>query len=51
MFVVVIIFGNDEFARLPMLLKIESTTDISVGQLGKFQNSCFKEHLWKIAAA
>ena len=33
------------------LLKTESTTDILVGQVDKFQNSCFEEHMWKVAAA
>ena len=48
---VVTIFSNNESARPPALLKMESTTDIVVGQVDKFQNSCFKEHLWKIDAA
>ena len=26
------------------------TTDIFIAHAVKFQNSCFKEHLWKIAA-
>ena len=47
----VTIFINDECARPPTLLKTESTTDILIGQVDKFQNSCFKEHLWKVAAA
>ena len=51
MSVVVTIFGNDESARPPTLLKTESTTYILIGQVYKFQNSCFKEHLWKVAAA
>ena len=46
----VTIFINDECARPPTLLKTESTTDILIGQVDKFQNSCFKEHLWKVAA-
>ena len=29
----------------PALLKTESTTDILVGQVDKFQNSCFEEHM------
>ena len=54
MLVVVTIFSNDESARPPTtktLLKTESTTDIIIGQVNKFQNWCFKEHLWKFAAA
>ena len=51
MSVVVTIFSYDESARLPTLLKTESITDILVGQVDKFQNSYFKEHLWKVAAA
>ena len=35
----------------PALLKTESTTVILVGQVDKFQNSCFEEHMWKVAAA
>ena len=45
MFVVMTIFSNDESARPPTLLKTESITDILVGQVGKFQNRYFKEHL------
>ena len=51
MFVLVTIFNNDETAHPPTLLKTESTTDTLIGQVGKFQNSCFKEHLWKVVAA
>ena len=51
MSVMVAIFRNDEIARPPTPLKTESTTDILVGQVNKFQNRCFKEHLWKGAAA
>ena len=51
MSVVVAIFSNNESARPPTLLKTESNTDILVGRDDKFQNSCFKEHLWKVAAA
>ena len=45
MFVVMTIFSNDESAGPPTLLKTESTTDILVGQVDKFQNRYFKEHL------
>ena len=45
------IFNNDENAHPPTLLKTEPTTDTLIGQVDKFQNSCFKEHLWKVAAA
>ena len=48
---VVTIFSNDENARPPTLLETDSTTDILIGQVDTFQNSCFKEHLWQIAAA
>ena len=51
MSVVVTIFSNDECARPPTLLKTESTTDILIGQVDKIQNSCFKEHVWKVAAS
>ena len=51
MSVVVTIFSNDESARPPTLLKTESTADILIGQVDKFQNSCFKEHPRKAAAA
>ena len=51
MFELVTIFNNDESAQPPTLLKTESTTDTLIGQFGKFQNNCFKEHLWKVAAA
>ena len=44
-------FSNDESARPPTPLKTEYITDILVGQIDKFQNGCFKEHLWKVAAA
>ena len=50
MSVVVTNFRNDERVRPSMLLKTESNTDILNGQVNKFQNSCFKEHLWKVAA-
>ena len=49
--VVATIFSNDECARLPTQLKTESTTDILIGQVDKFQNSCFQKHLWKVGAA
>ena len=45
------IFSNDEGARPPALPKKESTEDILIGQVDKFQSSYFKEHLWKVAAA
>ena len=38
-------FSNDESAHPPTLLKTESATDMLIGQVDKFQNSCFKEHL------
>ena len=47
----VTIFSNDESVRPPKLLKTEPTIDILIGQVDKFQNSCFKAHLWKAAAA
>ena len=34
---------NDENARPSTLLKMESTTDIFIEQVHKFQNSYFKE--------
>ena len=34
---------NDENARPSTLLKLESTTDIFIEQVHKFQNSYFKE--------
>ena len=49
MFVIVTDFSNDEGARPTTLLKTESTTDILIYQLHKFQNSCFKKHLCKAA--
>ena len=51
MSVVVTIFSKDESARPPTLLKTEFTTNILVDQVDKFQNSCFKEHPRKVAAA
>ena len=39
-------FSSDESTTL---LKMESTTDILIDQVHKFQNSDFKEHLWKAA--
>ena len=47
----VTIFSNDESAHPPTLLKTESTTDILIGQVDKFLNTCFKEYLWMVAAA
>ena len=38
---------NDESARPSALLKLESTTDIFIDQVHKFQNSDFKEYPWK----
>ena len=42
---------NDESARLSTLLKLESTADIFIDQVHKFQNIYFKEYLWKFATA
>ena len=41
-------FSKDENACAPTLLKAVSNTDILIKQVHKFQNSCFKEHLWKL---
>ena len=41
-------FSKDESACGPSLLKAVSTTDILIDQVHKFQNSYFKEHLWKL---
>ena len=41
-------FSKDESACGPSLLKTVSTTDILIGQVLKFQNCYFKEHLWKL---
>ena len=41
MSVVVTRFSNDESARPPTQLKLESTTDIFIDQVHKFQNSYF----------
>ena len=41
---------SDESARHSTLLKLESTTDIFIDQVNKFQNSDFKEYPWKAAA-
>ena len=30
---------------------MKSTTDLLIGQVDKFQNNGFKEHVWKFAAA
>ena len=51
MFVLVTSLNNEESTRPAMLLKTESTTDILIGQVDKFQNSYFKEHLRKAATA
>ena len=48
MSVVVTSFSNDESACGPALLKTVSTTDILIDQVHKFQNSCFREDLWKL---
>ena len=40
---------NDESARPSTLLKLESTTDIFIDPVHKFQNSDFKEYPWKTA--
>ena len=47
MSVVVTSFKNEENARPPALLKIVITTDILIDQVHTFQNSYFKEHMWK----
>ena len=49
MSVVVTSFCNDESAGPTALLKTESATDVLIEQIHKFQNSYFKEHLWKAA--
>ena len=49
MSLVVTSFSNDDRAYHPTLLKIVSTIDILIDQVHKFQNSYFKEHLWKAA--
>ena len=41
MYVVVTRFSNDESARPSTQLKLESTTDIFISQVHKFQNSYF----------
>ena len=41
-------FSNDESAYAPTPLKTVSITDILIDQVRKFQNSYFKEHLWKL---
>ena len=46
--VVVTSFSNDESACGPTSLKTVSTTDISIDQVHKFQNSYFNEHPWKL---
>ena len=40
---------NDESAQHSTLLKLESTTDIFIDQVHKFQNCDFKEYPWKAA--
>ena len=49
MSVVLTSFKNDENTRPPTLLKIVTTTDILIDQVHTFQNSYFKEHMWKAA--
>ena len=51
MSVVVTSFKNDENARPPTPLKIGTTIDILIDQVHTFQNSYFKEHMWKAAAS
>ena len=41
-------FSNDESVGAPTLLITVSNTDILIDQIHKFQNSYFKEHLWKL---
>ena len=41
-------FSNDERTCSSTLLKTVSTTDILIDQVGKFQNSYFKKHRWKV---
>ena len=41
---------NDESTHPSTLLKLESTKDIFIDQVHKFQNSYFKEYPWKAAA-
>ena len=48
MSVVEISFSNDESTCAPTLLKTVSTTDTLIDQVHKFQNSYFKERLWKL---
>ena len=48
MSVVVTNFINDDIACHSTLLKTASTIDILIDQVHKFQNSYFKEHLWKL---
>ena len=38
---------NDESARPSTLVKLESTTDVFIDQVNKFQNSDFKAYPWK----
>ena len=45
MFLLVTSFGNDESARPATLLETESTIDVLIDQVHKFQNSYFKEQL------
>ena len=41
-------FSKGKSACAPTVLKTVSTTDILINQAHKFQNSYFKEHLWKL---
>ena len=49
MSVVVTSFINDDRVCDSTLLKTVSTIDFLIDQVRKFQNSCFKEQLWKAA--
>ena len=42
-------FKNDENLRPPTLLKTVTTRDILIDQVYTFQNSYFKELMWKAA--
>ena len=41
-------FSKDDSACASTLLETVSTRDILIDQAHKFQNSYFKEHLWKL---
>ena len=51
MFVIGSNFSYDELTHPPTPLKTESTTDILIKQVHKFQNSFFKERMLKAATA